>query len=69
MVLNMAKLTVEQVKLLKDFDYQYTVVERIGHEKAAFYFTSAEYEDYQKEISNASAAGVLISYGARFMAR
>lgn len=65
----MAKLTVEQVELLRNFDYQYTVVERIGHEKAAFYYTSSEYDAYQKEVANAQASGVLVSYGARFMAR
>jgi hypothetical protein len=63
----MTRMTVEQVKLLKDFDYKYTVVERIGHEKAAFYFASHEYDAYQKEIASAQAAGVLVSYGARFM--
>lgn len=63
----MTRMTVEQVKLLKDFDYKYTVVERIGHEKASFYYSSSEYDEYQKEVASAQAAGVLVSYGARFM--
>ena len=60
-------MTVEQLKELHNFDYQYTVVERVGNEKATFYYTASEYDDYQKEVANATAAGILVSYGARFM--
>lgn len=63
----MARLTVEQVRELHNFEWQYQVTERIGHEHAAFYFTESEYDKYQAEIANAAAANVLVSYGARFM--
>ena len=62
----MARLTEEEVRAMHGFEYQYRVTERIGHEKASFYYTEGEYDAYQKEIANASAAGVLVEYGARF---
>lgn len=65
----MTRMTVEQLKELRNFDYSYSIVERVGHEKAAFYYSSGEYEDYQKEVARAMAADVLVSYGAKFRAR
>lgn len=65
----MARLTVEQVKELHNFTWSYQIVERIGHEKAAFYYKEDEYNEYMDEVANAQAAGVLVSYGAKFRAR
>lgn len=65
----MARLTVAQVKELHNFAWKYEIVERNGNEHMNFYYEECEYEDYQKEIANASANGVLVAYGARFMAR
>jgi hypothetical protein len=65
----MTRMTVEQLKELRNFDYSYSIVERVGHDKAAFYYAASEYEDYQKEVARAMAADVLVSYGAKFRAR
>lgn len=63
------KLTVEQVQELKDYHYKYVVIERNGHEHMSFYFEEHERGEYEKEICKAIEQNVLISYGARFMAR
>jgi len=34
-----------------------------------FYYEEHEYDAYQQEITNALSQGVLVAYGARFMAR
>lgn len=60
------KLTVEQLRE-HGFEYQYRITERIGHEKASFYYAEHEYNDYMQEVARATAANVLVEYGARFI--
>ena len=63
------KLTEEQVRAVHGFAWKYQVIERNGKEHMNFYYEEHEYEAYQQEITNALSQGVLIAYGARFMAR
>lgn len=63
----MARLTVEEVRAMHGYEYQYRVTERVGHEKASFYYSECEYNDYMAEVAKATAAGVLVEYGARFI--